>query len=189
MEALGRLDLYPQDLRGVIDTIAPWVQDQLNSGVYKAGFASEQSVYEEHVIRVFGALNRLEELIHANGGPYALGKRLTELDIRVYVTVVRFDMVYHQHFKCNLGSIRHDYPVLNAWLRHLHWDVPGFQETTVPKHIKEDVSTPPPRWPSLLDIHPIQKPCGRVRAVDLMVVKQSGENRAYEIEILWEIEE
>lgn len=69
-----------------------------------------------------------------------LGAHLTELDIRLYATLIRFDTVYVQHFKCNLGTIRHDYPVLNAWLTHLYWKVPGFKETTDFKHIKENVS-------------------------------------------------
>jgi len=67
-----------------------------------------------------------------------LGKQLTELDIRLYATIVRFDAVYVQHFKCNLGTIRHDYPVLNAWLRNLYHNIPGFKESTDFKHIKEN---------------------------------------------------
>ena len=133
------LDLYPQDLRSTIDTISPWVQANLNSGVYKAGFAADQAGYDKNVIPVFGALNKLEQLVHDKGGPFTLGKQLTELDIRVYATIVRFDLVYVQHFKCNLGIIRHNYPVLNAWLRHLYWAVPGFRESTDSRHIKDDV--------------------------------------------------
>ena len=136
------LDLYPSDLRPTIDTISSWVQANLNTGVYKAGFAADQAGYDKNVIPVFGALNKLEELIHANGGPFIFGKRLTELDLRAYTTVVRFDLVYVQHFKCNLGTIRHDYPVVNAWLRNLYWTVLGFRESTNSKHIKEDVGAP-----------------------------------------------
>ncbi|KAL9610741.1 MAG: hypothetical protein Q9167_004560 [Letrouitia subvulpina] len=142
------LNLHPSDFDSIIDTISPWVQADLNTGVYKAGFAADQAKYEENVIRVFGALNRLEAFVHANGGPFILGSRLTELDIRVYATVVRLDMVYVQHFKCNLGTVRHDYPVLNAWLRHLYWTVPGFRESTDPRHIKEDYTK------GMLDINP-----------------------------------
>ena len=92
------------------------------------------------MIPVFGALNRLEEIVAQNGGPYILGKALTELDLRAYATLIRFDTVYVQHFKCNLGTIRHDYPVLNNLLKNLYWNVKGFKESTDFKHIKENVS-------------------------------------------------
>ena len=95
------------------------------------------------MIPVFGALNRLEEIVAQNGGPYVLGKALTELDLRVYATLIRFDTVYVQHFKCNLGTIRHGYPVLNNWLKNLYWNVKGFKESTDFKHIKENVSGSP----------------------------------------------
>jgi glutathionyl-hydroquinone reductase len=114
------------------------MQQDLNTGVYKAGFAPDQETYDKNVVPVFAALNRLEEIIHENGGPFILGETLTELDIRAYATVVRFDTVYVQHFKCNLGSIRHDYPHINNWLKNLYWNVPGFKETTDFKHIKEN---------------------------------------------------
>ena len=90
---------------------------------------------------VFGALNRLvnrlEQLV---GGPCILRERFTELEIRVYAILVRLDMVYVQHFKCKLGMSRHDYPVLNTWLKILYWTVPGFRESTDSRHIKDDVS-------------------------------------------------
>ncbi|OCK95740.1 uncharacterized protein K441DRAFT_658447 [Cenococcum geophilum 1.58] len=132
------LDLYPASLRTEIDALTTWLQRDLNTGVYKAGFAQTQSGYDAGVIPVFGALNRLEEIVAQNGGPYILGKALTELDLRVYATLIRFDTVYVQHFKCNLGTIRHDYPVLNNWLKNLYWNVKGFKESTNFKHIKEN---------------------------------------------------
>jgi putative glutathione S-transferase len=133
-------DFYPEHLRNQIDEVGQWMQDELNTGVYKAGFALDQTTYDKNVVPVFRALNRLEEMLAKNGGPYVLGKELTELDLRLYPTVVRFDPVYVQHFKCNLGTIRHDYPVLNEWLKNLYWNVPGFKETTNFRHIKENVS-------------------------------------------------
>lgn len=133
------VDLYPQHLRKQIDSLSEWIQRDVNSGVYKAGFATTQENYDKAVIPVFGALNVLEKLIYDKGGPYVLGEQLTELDIRLYATLIRFDTIYVQHFKCNLGTIRHDYPVLNAWLSHLYWKVPGFKETTDFQHIKENV--------------------------------------------------
>jgi len=134
----AKLDLYPEPLRTQIDSISEWMQRDLNMGVYKAGFAGSQAEYDKNVIPVFGALNKVEELIASSGGPYVLGKTLTELDIRLYATVVRFDTVYVQHFKCNLGTIRHDYPVINNWLKNLYWNVPGFKESTDFLHIKEN---------------------------------------------------
>jgi len=135
------LDLYPEHLREKIDRIGSWMQRDLNTGVYKAGFAPDQATYDRNVIPVFGALNALEKIIRRNGGPYILGKEMTELDIRAYATIVRFDTVYVQHFKCNLGTIRHDYPQVNNWLKNLYWNHPAFKETTNFKHIKENVSS------------------------------------------------
>lgn len=134
------LDLYPEHLRDQIDRIGSWMQRDLNTGVYKAGFAPDQETYNKNVIPVFGALNALEKIIHRNGGPYILGKEITELDIRAYTTVVRFDTIYVQHFKCNLGTIRHNYPQVNNWLKNLYWNHTAFKETTNFTHIKENVS-------------------------------------------------
>jgi putative glutathione S-transferase len=134
------LDLYPTHLRSEIDSITEWMQRDLNTGVYKAGFAETQEAYDKNVPVVFAALNHLESIIQRNGGPYILGKHLTELDIRAYSTVIRFDAVYVQHFKCNLGTIRANYPVIHEWLKNLYWNVKGFKETTDFKHIKENVS-------------------------------------------------
>ncbi|KAM0449640.1 hypothetical protein ACHAPV_009192 [Trichoderma viride] len=133
-----KLDLYPAQLRSQIDAISEWMQRDLNSGVYKAGFAETQEAYDKNVPVVFAALNHLESLIHRNGGPYILGSHLTELDIRAYTTIIRFDAVYVQHFKCNLGTIRANYPVIHEWLKNLYWNVKGFKETTDFKHIKEN---------------------------------------------------
>lgn len=140
-ESLRRsADLYPEALRKQIDELSTWMQSDLNAGVYKAGFAPDQATYDKMVIPVFAALNKLEKAIAQNGGPYILGKQLTELDVRAYATVVRFDTVYVQHFKCNLGTVRHEYPVVNNWLKNLYHNVKGFKESTDFKHIKENVS-------------------------------------------------
>jgi putative glutathione S-transferase len=136
-------DYYPQDLRTQIDEISPWLTSLICSGVYKAGFVSTQEDYEKNVVPLFAALNKLEALLHTNGGPYILGKQLTELDLLAYPTIVRFDTVYVQHFKTNLGMIRHDYPVMNNWLKNLYWSVEGFKESTDFMHIKENVSSEP----------------------------------------------
>ena len=140
-----KLDLYPAGLAKVIDELSGWMQSDLNTGVYKAGFANSQEAYDRAVPVVFDALNKLEALIAKNCGPFILGSGLTELDIRAYATIVRFDAVYVQHFKCNLGTIRHNYPVINNWLKNLYWDVSGFAESTNFKHIKENCTSSPPR--------------------------------------------
>ena len=138
MGSKKELELYPSELRTKIDEVTEWMQRDLNSGVYKAGFATTQEDYDKNVIPVFAALNKLEKLIASNGGPFVLGERMTELDIRAYATVVRFDTIYVQHFKCNLGTIRHDYPQINEWLKRLYWGFKGFRESTGFKHIKEN---------------------------------------------------
>lgn len=135
---------YPDHLRDKIDEVCDWMQRDLNTGVYKAGFAPNQEVYDKNVVPVFDALNRLEKLLAENKGPYILGEEMTEVDLRLYPTLIRFDTVYVQHFKCNLGTLRHDYPRLNNWLKNLYWNVSGFKETTNFKHIKENVGIPTP---------------------------------------------
>lgn len=137
----AELDLYPQNLREPIDDITSWVQANINSGVYKTGFATKQEVYDKEVMNLFLHLDKVEEILARNyEGPnkseFLVGNKLTEADIRLYTTIIRFDPVYAQHFKCNLGMIRHDYPNIHRWLRFLYWKVPGFKETTNFDHIK-----------------------------------------------------
>ncbi|CAL5872760.1 uncharacterized protein PFLUO_LOCUS7027 [Penicillium psychrofluorescens] len=136
--SLSKIDLYPPHLRAQIDAITPWMQSDVNRGVYKAGFAPSQEDYDKNVVPVFGALNKLEGIIARNGGPFVLGPDMTELDIRLFATLIRFDAVYVQHFKCNLGTIRHDYPVLNNWLKGIYWNVEAARASTDFKHIKEN---------------------------------------------------
>ncbi|KAF1941381.1 hypothetical protein EJ02DRAFT_404625 [Clathrospora elynae] len=135
---MKNVDFYPRELRAKIDDVSPWLTSLLCSGVYKAGFAQTQETYETNLVPLFAALNRLEALVQKSGGPYLLGEKMTELDLLAYPTIVRFDTVYVQHFKTNLGMIRHDYPVLNNWLKNLYWNVEGFRESTDFQHIKEN---------------------------------------------------
>lgn len=139
-EGIRSIDFYPKELRSKIDEVTPWLTSLICNGVYKAGFSTTQAGYNEHIVPLFAALNKLEKLLQSNGGPYILGEKLTELDLLTYPTVVRFDTVYVQHFKTNLGTIRHDYPVLNNWLKNLYHNVTGFKESTDFQHIKKNVS-------------------------------------------------
>ena len=126
------IDLYPARLRGEIDTINDRIYHQLNNGVYRAGFATTQPAYEEAFADVFGTLDMLEDRLSA--GPFLFGEALTEADVRLFVTLIRFDAAYHGLFKCNLRQLA-DYPNLSAYLRRL-LDVPGVRETVSIDHIK-----------------------------------------------------
>ena len=111
-------DYYPEDLRSEIDAINDRVYSDVNNGVYKSGFATKQDVYEDEVRKLFDALDWLEDKL-SDGREWLTGDRLTEADWRLYTTLVRFDPVYHGHFKCNLRRLI-DYPHLAAYGRRLH---------------------------------------------------------------------
>ncbi|KAJ8592373.1 hypothetical protein M405DRAFT_763613 [Rhizopogon salebrosus TDB-379] len=129
------VDIYPEAHRQEIDSINEWVYDTVNNGVYKAGFASTQSAYENAVYPLFKSLDRLEEML--KGKDYLVGNTLTEADIRFFVTTIRFDPVYVGHFKCNLRDIRHGYPNIHLWMRKLYWNNDAFKSSTKFDHIKE----------------------------------------------------
>lgn len=135
------LDLYPEELKGRIDELNGWIYDNINNGVYKTGFATKQEVYDKEVKNLFEHLDKVEELLKSNYElpdkyEFLLGNSITEADIRLFTTIIRFDPVYHQHFKCNIKMIRHDYPHIHRWVRLLYWKIPGFNETTDFQHIK-----------------------------------------------------
>ncbi|KAL2754525.1 hypothetical protein ACRALDRAFT_1070285 [Sodiomyces alcalophilus JCM 7366] len=127
---------YPHNLRSQIDEANDWIYDLINNGVYKSGFATTQAAYDRNVVALFEALDRAEAHLASSDGPYWFGKELTEVDIRLFVTIIRFDPVYVQHFKCNLRDIRSGYPRLHTWMRNLYWNHPAFKETTQFEHIK-----------------------------------------------------
>ncbi len=125
------LDFYPEDLRPQIDPINDRIYDTLNNGVYKSGFASTQAAYDTAVGALFDTLDWLEDILSKNR--YLTGDRVTEADWRLLVTLVRFDLVYHLHFKCNRKRIM-DYPNLWAYTRELYqW--PGVAGTINFDHI------------------------------------------------------
>ncbi|KAH9923740.1 glutathione S-transferase [Epithele typhae] len=133
------IDLYPEHLRKEIDELNEWVYTTVNNGVYRCGFASSQKAYEDAMIPLFESLDRLEKIL--TGKEYLVGDQLTEADIRLFVTINRFDVAYYTLFKCNLRSIRHDYPAIHLWLRKLYWgDKPAFRETSNYDHIKAGYS-------------------------------------------------
>ncbi|KKZ66429.1 glutathione S-transferase [[Emmonsia] crescens] len=115
--------LYPEHLRGKIDEMNEWVYETVNNGVYKCGFATAQEAYDKNIYPLFASLDRIEEHLGQPGQqPYLFGEHITEADIRLYTTLIRFDVAYHGIFKCNLKMIRHDYPRIHRWLRTLYWD-------------------------------------------------------------------
>jgi putative glutathione S-transferase len=125
-------DFYPRDLRPEIDSLNARIYDAVNNGVYKAGFATAQHAYEEAVRPLFETLDALDERLSSQR--YLCGERMTEADIRLFTTLVRFDPVYVGHFKCNLRRIA-DYPHLSGYLRDLY-QAPGIAETVNMHHIK-----------------------------------------------------
>jgi putative glutathione S-transferase len=125
-------DYYPHALRGEIDALNTRIYDNVNNGVYKAGFATTQQAYEEAVRPLFETLDWLDARLASQR--YLCGDVLTEADIRLFTTLVRFDPVYVGHFKCNLRRIA-DYPNLSGYLRDLY-QTGGIAETVNLQHIK-----------------------------------------------------
>lgn len=125
-------DLRPRELRDEIDAINPRIYDDVNNGVYRAGFATTQLAYDEAVRSVFDALDWLEARLE--GRRFLVGERLTEADVRLFTTLVRFDVVYHTHFKCSRRRLR-DYPRLWALTRRIY-QMPGVRETVHFDHIR-----------------------------------------------------
>jgi putative glutathione S-transferase len=128
----NQLDFYPEAQRSTIDALNDRIYPAVNNGVYRAGFATSQKAYEAAFDDVFAELDHLEQ--HLGKHRYLAGEYLTEADVRLFTTAIRFDAVYYSHFKCNLRRIA-DYPNLSNWLRELYqW--PGIAETVDFAHIK-----------------------------------------------------
>ncbi len=126
-------DLYPADLATEIDALNDAIYPALNNGVYRAGFATTQAAYDEAFDAIFAMLDMLEARM-ADGRAFLFGDRLTETDIRAFVTLVRFDAAYRGLFKCNLRRIA-DYPGLTRLIRSV-MAMPGVRDTVSLDHIK-----------------------------------------------------
>jgi putative glutathione S-transferase len=127
------LDLYPSDLRGEIDALNERLYSNLNNGVYQAGFARSQRAYEEAYENVFAMLDELEERL-SDGRQFLFGDRLTESDIRLFVTLVRFDLAYYGLFKCNRNLIA-QMPYLSEYVARVR-SLQGIEDTVNAEHIK-----------------------------------------------------
>lgn len=126
----NRDDYWPEALRAEIEAINTRVYDTVNNGVYKAGFATKQAAYDKAVVALFDSLDWLEA--HLGRNRYLMGERLTEADWRLFPTLIRFDPVYHLHFKCNRRRVV-DYPNLWGFTRELY-QYPGVRETVRVDH-------------------------------------------------------
>ncbi|MFF4366518.1 glutathione S-transferase family protein [Streptomyces sp. NPDC001594] len=128
----GAPDLYPVALRPEIDAVGEEIYADVNDGVYRTGFAKSQEAYEEAYGRLFARLDRLSERLEHSR--YLVGETITEADVRLFTSLVRFDAVYHGHFKCNRQKLS-EMPVLWAYARDL-FQTPGFGDTVDFDHIK-----------------------------------------------------
>ncbi|WP_299982133.1 glutathione S-transferase family protein [uncultured Pseudoteredinibacter sp.] len=125
-------DYYPKELAAEIDEVNSWVYQDINNGVYRSGFATSQKAYQESYDRLFSALDRVEEILSTQR--YLVGKKISEADWRLFTTLIRFDAVYHGHFKCNRQRLE-DFPNISNYVRELYqW--PGIAETVDFYHIK-----------------------------------------------------
>jgi len=126
-------DYYPAGLRKEIDAVNAFVYGDINNGVYRCGFATTQTAYEKAFDALFAALDTIEARLAER--TFLIGEQLTEADIRLYTTLIRFDVVYYSHFKCNRNRIC-DMPNLWRYLQGLY-AMPAFRETTNFEHIKQ----------------------------------------------------
>ncbi|NYH45505.1 putative glutathione S-transferase [Micromonospora jinlongensis] len=125
-------DLYPVELRPEMDALMAEIHTDVNNGVYRCGFATSQEAYDEAFRALFARLDALSERLA--GQRYLMGDAITEADVRLFTTLVRFDTAYHGHFKCNRQKLT-EMPVLWAYARDL-FQTPGFGETVDFDHIK-----------------------------------------------------
>ncbi|KAF2012789.1 hypothetical protein BU24DRAFT_351539, partial [Aaosphaeria arxii CBS 175.79] len=134
--------LNPPHLAPEIQSLNTLIHTSINNGVYAAGFATTQPTYDAAISSLFTALDALEARLAAPGaGPYLLGSDITEPDVRLYTTLVRFDVVYYTLFRCNLKMVRLDYPELGKWLGRLYWGGGVWRDSTDFYAIKRGYAT------------------------------------------------
>lgn len=127
-----RQDFYPQSDREKIDMVNAWVYENINNGVYRCGFASQQKAYEESYKLLFESLDKVESILDRQA--YLSGNTISEADWRLFTTLIRFDAVYHGHFKCNRQRLQ-SFPNISNYVRELYqW--PGIASTVDFYHIK-----------------------------------------------------
>lgn len=127
-----KLDYYPKDLQDKIDDLNTWIYPNINNGVYRSGFATSQEAYNEAVTSLFEHLDKVEDILSKQR--YLTGPRFTEADIRLFTTFVRFDWVYHGHFKCNKKMLK-EYPSLWGYTREIY-QMAGVADTVNKEHIR-----------------------------------------------------
>ncbi|CAB4255857.1 similar to Saccharomyces cerevisiae YKR076W ECM4 Omega class glutathione transferase [Maudiozyma barnettii] len=150
-DAEKNVDLAPKDLIKELDDYNQWLGPNINYGVYKVGLAKSQSIFEEETIKLYNSLDKVENKLKLRyeklSKEYKLEDEIlkkfflfvdhiTDADIRLFTTIIRFDSVYSYHFTCNYKLIRTDYPLILKWLKNLYWNHPSFKETTNFDHIK-----------------------------------------------------
>ena len=156
------VDFFPKDIEEEQAKLSDFLYENINNGVYRAGFATRQGAYERACQRLFDALDEMEKRLAVSR--YLFGNRIVEADWRLFCTLIRFDVVYHGHFKCNLRRII-DYPNLHGYMLDLYQQ-PGIDETVSIDHIKrhyymthEEIN--PTRVVPLGPIVDLTKPHGR----------------------------
>ncbi len=132
VEVPSKYNLYPEALSQEIDKLNAYIYDKVNNGVYKTGFATKQDVYEHHFRELFAALEHLDHRLEND--KYLFGENLVETDIRLFTTLIRFDLVYYSHFKCNQQQIA-DYKNLYRYLKDIY-EIPKIKNTVNFDHIK-----------------------------------------------------
>jgi putative glutathione S-transferase len=136
-----QLDLYPENLRATIDEVNAWVYPNLNNGVYRCGFARSQEAYNEAIVQLTEAFDKVNETLQRQR--YMAGDKFTEADLRLFVTLLRFDEVYVVYFKTNTRSVAHTPAILN-YCREIY-QMPGVKETVIMDQIKAHYYTSHPK--------------------------------------------